>query len=72
MGKSSRVATGLHTIKELRDQTELPIVAIGGINVKNVKSVVDSGADSVCVVSAITMAGNPELETKKIISNMVI
>ena len=39
---------------------------------KNVKSVVDSGADSVCVVSAITMAGNPELETKKIISNMVI
>jgi len=72
MGKSNRVATGLHIIKELRDQTELPIVAIGGINMKNVKSVVDSGADSVCVVSAITMAENPELETKKIINNMVI
>lgn len=72
MGKSNRVATGLHTIKELRDQTDLPIVAIGGINVKNVKSVVDSGADSVCVVSAITMAENPEIETKKIINNMVI
>ena len=72
MGKSNRIATGLNTIRELRDQTELPIVAIGGINAENVKSVVDSGADSVCVVSAITMATDPELETQKIIKNMVI
>ena len=42
------------------------------INAENVKSVVDSGADSVCVVSAITMATDPELETQKIIKNMVI
>ncbi|RMG02325.1 MAG: thiamine phosphate synthase, partial [Acidobacteria bacterium] len=40
---------GLRAIRKLI--RELPIVAIGGINLQNAKSVLDAGADSIAIIS---------------------
>ena len=46
--------------KLLKLSTDIPVVAIGGINLKNVEEVWQIGVDSVAVVTAITKANSPE------------
>jgi len=48
---------GLDGLKELRKLTEKPLVAIGGIDMLNARSVLDAGADSVAVISALLPDG---------------
>ena len=50
---------GLEGVAEFRRATRLPIVAIGGINLRNVREVVLAGADSVCAISATV--GTPDV-----------
>lgn len=59
MGKLDRNIVGLNLIKEAHELSDIPIVGIGGITIDNASSVIDSGADSICVVSAITKSENP-------------
>jgi len=44
---------GLEGVRVARRLTERPLVAIGGITVANARSVMDAGADSVAVISAV-------------------
>lgn len=44
---------GIDGLDELRQETKLPIVAIGGINIDNLKEVQKTGVDGVAVVSAL-------------------
>jgi thiamine-phosphate pyrophosphorylase len=44
-------AVGLEAIRRARALTSKPLVAIGGITRQNCRSVIDSGADSVAVIS---------------------
>jgi thiamine-phosphate pyrophosphorylase len=44
---------GLEGLKKVRDATRKPLVAIGGITLANCRSVIDAGADSVAVISAL-------------------
>ena len=67
MGKSGRSALGPDEITRVKDAVSQPIVAIGGINRTNITDVVKAGADSVCVVSAITFADDPEAATRKLV-----
>lgn len=46
-------ATGLDALFEIREALDIPIVAIGGINLGNIRDVIAAGADSVAVVSAV-------------------
>jgi len=45
-------AAGLGTLREIRAGTSLPIAAIGGIKLENLREVLDAGADTVCAMSA--------------------
>jgi thiamine-phosphate pyrophosphorylase len=65
MDKLDRNIVGLSLIKEAHKLSDIPIVGIGGININNASSVIDSGADSICVVSAITKSQNPIDSLKK-------
>ena len=56
MGKSGRRALGPEMITRVKNAVSQPIVAIGGINRANIADVKRAGADSACVVSAITFA----------------
>ena len=50
---------GLEGVRRARALTTKPLVAIGGITRKNARSVVDAGADSVAVISALVIDGEP-------------
>ena len=43
-----------------------PIVAIGGINQQNIEITIDTGVDSVCIATAITLSKDPEKTTKSL------
>ncbi|MBW1677295.1 MAG: thiamine phosphate synthase [Deltaproteobacteria bacterium] len=45
-------ALGLETLWEIRENTRLPIVAIGGITLERVEKVIEAGADTVSAMSA--------------------
>jgi thiamine-phosphate pyrophosphorylase len=44
---------GLEGVRQARALTRKPLVAIGGITVRNCRSVIDSGADSVAVIGEL-------------------
>lgn len=52
---------GLEGLRAVRAAVSLPLVAIGGINVRNVREVIRAGADGLAVVSAIVSAEFPRL-----------
>lgn len=47
---------GLERLKEIKRATPLPVVAIGGISLHNIRSVAAAGADAAAVVSAVVCA----------------
>ena len=47
-------------LQKLVQETELPVVAIGGIGAENLNEVRSTGVQSICIVSSITMAVDPE------------
>jgi thiamine-phosphate pyrophosphorylase len=57
---------GLKAIKEARKKLRIPFVAIGGINLDNLPSVLDAGATRVCMISAVLTAEDVEEEVIKI------
>lgn len=67
VGKGARQAIGLDGIRRARDLTDLPLVAIGGINETNVTGVIKAGADCVAVISAVTMADDPEAAARRLV-----
>lgn len=63
-------ALGLDGIRRLRNIVgkDLPMVAIGGINLSNIQHIIHAGADGVAVVSAICSAGNPAEATASLLA----
>jgi thiamine-phosphate pyrophosphorylase len=51
-------AVGLHNIRRVHAEVNLPIFCIGGINIDNLQSVIDAGAKRVVMVSALLKAHN--------------
>jgi len=49
---------GLELIRQVRETCNIPIVAIGGINLQNVSSVIRAGAHSAAVISALVQVKN--------------
>lgn len=67
VGKGARQTIGLDGIRRARDITDIPLVAIGGINESNVGDVIRAGADCVSVISAVTMADDPEAAARRLV-----
>lgn len=70
MGKAARASVGAETIARVKDMVDQPVVAIGGINESNVAEVAATGADAACVVSAVTLAEDPEAAARKMVERM--
>lgn len=51
---------GLDVLKEIRKAVRIPVIAIGGIDKKNLPSVISSGADGIAVISAVV--GQKDIE----------
>jgi thiamine-phosphate pyrophosphorylase len=52
---------GLEGLRKVRAMSRHPLVAIGGINAANAADVIQAGADSLAVVSAICSAPDPKV-----------
>lgn len=62
--KDAGLPKGTALIREIKRQIHIPVVAIGGINLDNIMSVMQEKADAVAVASAI-LSGNIEDNTRK-------
>ncbi|TGA69052.1 thiamine phosphate synthase [Aliivibrio fischeri] len=51
-------------------ESQLPLVAIGGINDSNIREVVDTGVDGIALVSAICHASSPKKASQALLSLM--
>jgi thiamine-phosphate pyrophosphorylase len=60
---------GIAMLREIRKQVNIPIVAIGGISLENISSVLQTGVDAVAVASAI-LRGDIEKNTKRFMDHL--
>lgn len=61
---------GLDGLRQVRAATALPLVAIGGIQLAQVREVLQAGADGLAVVSAICSADDPEAAARLIFAQL--
>ena len=54
--------------KKARAQTQLPIVAIGGITLENTSSLIIEGVKTIAVINSLFMSDNIEATTKQFIN----
>jgi thiamine-phosphate pyrophosphorylase len=50
--------TGLSLLREIRNAVDLPLAAIGGINLTNAAEVITAGADMICAISEVVTHAN--------------
>ena len=62
-----RPPQGEDRLRHAREATQVPLVAIGGINAENVAPVVEAGADAICVTAAVGLAPNPEAAAARLV-----
>ena len=51
---------GVGEIGKIKEQINIPVIALGGINENNVNKVLKNGADGIAVMSAILLSDSPE------------
>ena len=57
---------GLETLEAVTRAVSAPVVAIGGISAGNVGPVMEAGADSACVISAVLSAADMEATAREL------
>ncbi len=64
--KVKTVITEVSTLKDICSTVEIPVCAIGGLNLKNCGVLSDSGISGVAVVSAIMKSSEPEEAARRL------
>ncbi|MBS1259487.1 MAG: Thiamine-phosphate synthase [Candidatus Scalindua arabica] len=50
---------GTEIIGKIKEEIDIPVIALGGINENNISSVLENGADGIAVISAILQSEDP-------------
>lgn len=66
--KNDTTPMTLSTLKEITDNITIPVIAIGGINHKNIVKLKDSGIDGVAVISALFAQENAGSATARMLN----
>jgi thiamine-phosphate pyrophosphorylase len=61
---------GIAELKNIREISRHPLIAIGGINQQNIKNVLQAGADGVAVVSSICAAEDPKASAMQLLQTL--
>ncbi|MCH7801293.1 MAG: thiamine phosphate synthase [Chloroflexi bacterium] len=64
------VTVGPELISEIRGVTDVPILAIGGIDDTNIQQVMTAGANGAAIITAISRRPDPQLAARNLMSNM--
>jgi len=59
---------GLHGLRAVIDAVDVPVVAIGGIDSRNAREVLEAGASGVAVVSAVGAARDAVAATRRLVA----
>lgn len=65
--KDARSPLGIEVIEKIKKVVSIPVIAVGGITLDNIISVLKAGADGIGAVSAIVSSDNVEEECRKFI-----
>ena len=57
---------GVEKIGKIKDEIDIPVIALGGINENNVNGVLENGADGIAVISAILQSENPRQSASRL------
>ncbi len=57
---------GVGEIGKIKEQINIPVIALGGINENNVNVVLKNGADGIAVISAVLLSDNPKQTVTRI------
>ena len=57
--------SGIKLIRKIRKELDIPIIAIGGINLKNAPRVISAGADGLCAISAVVTKPDVKKEIER-------
>jgi thiamine-phosphate pyrophosphorylase len=57
---------GTEEIGKIKEEIDIPVIALGGINENNVNSVLENGADGIAVISAILQSENPRQSASRL------
>lgn len=57
---------GTDEIGKIKEQIDIPVIALGGINEDNVNDVLAKGADGIAVISAILQSENPRQSASRL------
>jgi len=57
-------------LREIKQAVGIPVVAIGGINEKNIAQVLEAGADAVAVISAVCGAEDVEEAARRLVAKL--
>jgi len=63
--KDAGRASGTGLVSDIKKNTSLPVVAIGGIKYENARAVIQAGADMICAISAVVADGDPCLAIRR-------
>lgn len=66
--KTNTRPADLDRIREVKAAVRVPVVAIGGIDASNIRSVVEAGADAAAVISAVCAADDPRAAAMELAS----
>ena len=61
---------GVGEIGKIKEQINIPVIALGGINENNVNEVLKNGADGIAAISAILLSNSPEQTVTRIYSEI--
>ena len=64
--KVKTVLTPIKTLKDICKEVDIPVNAIGGLNISNLDVLKDTGIKGICVVSAVMKAKDPEIAAKEL------
>ena len=70
LSKEKHEVIGLETLRQIKAQVSLPVVAIGGITCQNLDEVVRAGVDAVAVISAVLQTSDVEGATRELAAGM--
>ena len=56
---------GITLIEEIREEVDIPLIAIGGINHSNAPEVIRAGADGLCAISCVVASDDVAAQIKK-------
>ncbi len=57
---------GTEEIVRIKEQIDIPVIALGGIKENNVSSVLENGADGIAVISSILQSENPRQSANRL------